>query len=223
MLIEDPPKKPLRTLGLAMVFLGAATAIISAIIGLQATDTAAQPLQTSSAVCEPIPDVLGSADQSVRGSTDAVPWNVFNQQMSLLPLGMRAVDAPGVPGNRALQFDIRRAGRFAHDVGVSMLNTRPIAQGDLIEMRVWLKAQSSGNASGPVMVEVRFQNNEPGFRRFLNEQVELSNQFKEYVFTAPAPKNYCADEFNAAIHLATGKQKIDVGPGTIKVVGASNL
>ena len=225
--MENPQRPDQQGLLAAVLLLIALASLIASAFEMTRSNDLERgnlgPFIPRTSSCEAHRDVLGSAGASVRASTETVPWKVFNQQSSLLPLSIRAISAENVPGGDALRFTIPRAGRESYDIGISMLNARPVKAGDVVQARIWLKsndAPGSLSTSGvPVLVDVRIQNNEPGFRRFFDARVSVTNVFQEYGFTAIAPKDYCSDELNVAVHLATGRHTIDVGPGSINVKG----
>jgi hypothetical protein len=222
--LPDPPKNS-RMRGPLLVFLASVSLVGGALAFKSSQDN--QPIlprasTTPSIQCAPLDNVLGSASADVRASTQAVPWTVFNQQFVWTDLGISPIDAVGIPTGRALRFKIARAGRYAHEIGVSMLNARPVKAGEIVQARVWLKSDDATSAAEkPVQVEVRFQDNEPGFRGFHLVSIPVTNQFKEYTLKAIAPRDYCVGELNIALHLATGQHNIDIGPGQIVVSAAS--
>jgi hypothetical protein len=226
--MTSPQKhKTLQTIGPLLVGLLSATSIIAAFKGLETSKNAnnapsARTVQLP--LCPAQADALGAASSDLRGYTDSVPWTVFNQQLSPLPLDITPVAAGGIPTGRAIRIAIPRAGLMAHEIGVSMLNTRPIKAGETLDVRIWMRSEDAPALSAtygdtaltPVKVGIRLQNNEPGFRRFVDTTIPITSTFREYRFTAEAPKDYCPGKLNVAVHMATGRHKIDIGVGSIK-------
>ena len=204
----------LRILGLGAPGLIASDALSKPLDGqivqvqVQARASAALP-----ANCRQRVDSLGLTPGHIKAATSSRPWRLFDQRNTFFPIKSKTVAANAVPGGRALEIKIDRSEPLAHTIGVSMLNQRPIARGNLIEARVWLRATSSAQTR----LVARLQNNEPGFRRLNEAPLILTSQFQEYVITTQAYQDYCPGTFNFALHLATGPHTFEIGPGLLIV------
>jgi hypothetical protein len=169
-------------------------------------------------ICRPDTGILASQPPSIRASTQIMPWGFFTQRLRDVFVDTKTISGQPVPGGKALRLNIPGEGDLPQNIGLSMLNDRPIKQGETIEARVWLKSDDArSDNQEPVSVEIRIQNNEPGFARLFNRRFQVSDTYREYGFIAVAPKDYCVEQFNVALHLATGKHQIDIGPGQIVV------
>jgi hypothetical protein len=190
---------------------------------LIATDVASKPWDgriaqlrsdgQASTNCRQRVDSLGLTPAHIKATTNSRPWRLFDQRRAFFPLRSKSIANSTVPGGRALEIKIDRSEALAHMIGVSMLNQRPIARGNLIEARVWLRSTSSAQAR----LVARLQNNEPGFRRLNETSWNLTSQFQEYVITTQAYQDYCPGTFNFALHLATGSHTFEIGPGLLIV------
>jgi hypothetical protein len=200
-----------------LIVLGACTSMTIA------TDALAQPwnhqtVQTISngngqLICRNTIDRLGQTPAHIKAATSSRPWRIFDQRSIFFAVRSKSVEAQGIPGGRALEVKIDRKEPYAYDIGVSMLNQRPIVRGSVVEARVWLRT-----TSGPrTTIVARLQNNELGFRRLAETPLTLTSQFREYVLTTQAYKDYCPGTFNFALHLATGEQIVEIGPGLLIV------
>lgn len=188
-----------------------------------ATDGLAQPwnhqtiLTTSKGngqpTCRNKTDSLGLTPAHIKAATSSRPWRIFDQRSLFFAVRSKSVEARGIPGGRALEVKIDREEPNAYDIGVSMLNQRPIARGSVVEARVWLRTTSSTKTT----IVARLQNNELGFRRLTETPLTLTSQFREYVLTTKAYKDYCPGTFNFALHLATNAHLVEIGPGLLIV------
>ncbi len=201
----------------ALIVLGACTSMSIA------TDGLAQPLnhQTAQTIsngngrltCRNTIDRLGLIPTHIKAATSSRPWRIFDQRSIFFAVSSKSVEAQGIPGGRALEVKIDRKEPYAYDIGVSMLNQRPIARGSVIEARVWLRTTSGPKTN----IVARLQNNEPGFRRLRETPLTLTSQFREYVLTTQAYQDYCPGTFNFALHLATSAHLVEIGPGLLIV------
>jgi hypothetical protein len=214
-------RKPNRNL-FAIIGIAIACAWIAGAIALTLLWKPKAPYKDTTAevaqICRPDTGVLAKLPPSIRASTQVVPWGLFKQRFTDIFAKEETISAQSVPGGKALRLAIPKKGELPQNIGVSMLNDRPIKKGEVIEARVWLRSLNvRATNQTPVSVEIRFQNNDPGFARFFNRRFLVTNTFREYSFSAAAPKDYCVEQFNVALHLATGKHQIDIGPGQIVV------
>jgi hypothetical protein len=208
----------------ALTFRARVLIVLVACVSMSiATDVLAQPWnhQTVQATsngngqltCRNTIDRLGQTPTHIKAATSSRPWRIFDQRSIFFAVRFKSVEAQGIPGGRALEVKIDRKEPYAYDIGVSMLNQRPIARGSVVEARVWLRT-----TSGPrTTIVARLQNNELGFRRLAETPLTLTSQFREYVLTTQAYKDYCPGTFNFALHLATGEQLVEIGPGLLIV------
>jgi hypothetical protein len=161
----------------------------------------------------------GASATGLRGATLVEPWQPFLQDIFGFSHKVRKIETVDVPAGQALEVSISKRGRQPYDFGLSMLNVAPIRDGDYLEARVWLRAKQPNAQGDPISIVARLQDNEaPGYKRVSEQTLVLTNVFKEYVVPGRAVRAYCSGELNFALHLATAKQVLEVGPATIFVV-----
>lgn len=165
--------------------------------------------------CRAPDPTIASAPADLRGSTLIRPWQPFDKFGHNILAEMRTeekVAADVVPGGQAIRIAIKRAGRNPYDFGVSLLNARQIRRDETIIAKVWLRATSTENPSKPAVIFAKLQDNASGFRRLKEEPLTLTSRFQLYEIRSPIFKDYCPNDLNFALHLATGRQTIEVGP-----------
>lgn len=216
------PKEPKSHKGSQGLMIAAGCcALVSALAFWSASLQPKSPSQllTQSNACSAELPRIAKYPSSIRGTTKVAKWYFFDQRASLGAANLINIDAPDIPDGTAQSITIEAAERHAYDIGVSMKNQRKIESGETVTAEVWLRARPLAGQTLPIKIEAKLQQEEENGFRFLNTtQFSLTNQFAKYALTVPLSQAYCLGDLNFALHLATGSQIIDIGPGTLKVV-----
>jgi hypothetical protein len=167
--------------------------------------------------CQPQMPRIARYPTSIRGSTKVRTWVVFDQRSTFSDPKLVDIAASEVPGGRAGSIKIEQRENMPHDIGVSMRNQRTIAKGETLIAEVWLRGKPASTNQGPVIIEARIQEDGDGFRGLIDAPITLTPEFAKYEIRATPNRDYCPTDLNFALHLATGAQTIDIGPGTLKV------
>jgi hypothetical protein len=205
-------------LGIALVCLAvSAAAFYLAFRQPQAANTAPQ-IPTNR--CDPSKPSISRSAPEIRGIARVDRWRVFEQKKLFHFSRPEIIETARVPDGKALRMKIEGAGTFNFDTGVSMLNQRQILQGEMIYGEVWLRGAVPEGTRLPLPIQIELvlqENNPPNFRRLNKQIVTLTPKFERYRIIARSTGLYCPEELNFALHLATGKQIVDIGPAEIKV------
>jgi len=138
----------------------------------------------------------------------SVGWNVYGA------LARSAlVKDPTAPGGTAERVTVDGKGANPWDAGASSAITKPIAQGDVLLLAFWAKAQEGPDGSDGVDIVAKLQESAAPYTGLsADTTVHVGTKWKMYYVTGKASKNYASGSIGAQLLLATGKQVIDFGP-----------
>ncbi|MFQ3587751.1 MAG: endo-1,4-beta-xylanase [Fimbriimonadaceae bacterium] len=103
------------------------------------------------------------------------------------------------------------ASGFAHS------NTAPINVGDIVEVRVWLRAPS------PMPVSVVVEKASEPYTKMIGYVVRPGPEWREYVFGGRAPETYAAGEAQFTLHLGRQSGRLEVAGLTLRNLGRARL
>lgn len=208
--------------GKTLMAIALGCAIISGLSFYTASRQPKQPIEKSQnnktdGCVAPIP-AIARYPSSIRGTTKVNRWLVFDQTLSLNEPKLAPMDAPEIPGGTAGSLTIDGPRNRSYDIGVSMKNQRVVRAGETVTAEVWLRGKATTANAGPVSIQIRLQDQRNGFRVLKDAQLVLSPKFTKYELSMPTAAAFCPGDLNFALHLATGAQILDIGPGTLKVL-----
>jgi hypothetical protein len=118
-----------------------------------------------------------------------------------------------VQGGKALRIDV--PGKSEHPWDVSVVNafTKPVKAGDRLVLAFWARLEKGeGGAQTASLPYNAVQLATAPYTPLFTKAATVGTDWKMYEATGKADRDYPAGGLNAAIHLATGKQTIDIGP-----------
>lgn len=118
-----------------------------------------------------------------------------------------------VQGGKALRIAVPRKSERAWEVGVANPIQKPVKAGDNLVLAFWAKLVKGENGATSASLPYNaVQLAADPYTPLFNQSVTIGPEWKLYEVRGKADKDYPADALNVAIHLATGKQTIDLGP-----------
>lgn len=117
----------------------------------------------------------------------------------------------GVQGGQALRVVVPAKGANPFAVGLSVPVKKAVKKGDKLLLAFWARFDK---AEGPsvTLANVSVQLSSAPYTGFFGQSVEIGPAWKMYSVEGTADRDYAAGQLAIAMHLATGKQVIDLGP-----------
>lgn len=117
----------------------------------------------------------------------------------------------GVQGGQALRVAIPAKGATPYAIGLSAPITKAIRKGDKLVLAFWARFDK---AEGPsvTLANVSVQLATAPYTGIFGKPVDIGPEWKLYNVQGTADRDYAPGEATISMHLATGKQVIDLGP-----------
>lgn len=118
-----------------------------------------------------------------------------------------------VQGGHALRVPIDGASDKPYSIGLISEVKQPIKQGDKLVIAVWVRAEKlpEGAASAKIATIQLGLAKEP-YTTVFGGSAEATGEWKMVHVSGVADKDYAAGDVSVSLHLATGKQVLDIGP-----------
>lgn len=120
--------------------------------------------------------------------------------------------AATVQGGQALRVDVTAAGANLWDAGAGSLTTKPIAQGDVLLLAVWARAERLPEGAATAKLVLGLQQSTAPYAPMATAEIQAGTDWKLYFLQADAPQAYAAGAANATVQLAAASQTIELGP-----------
>jgi hypothetical protein len=118
-----------------------------------------------------------------------------------------------VQWGKALRIEVPGKSDQAWTVGVASSITKPVKAGDRLILAFWARlAKGENGATSAALPYNAVQLASAPYTPLFNGGVTIGQEWKLHEIKGKADKDYPADSLNVAIHLATGKQTVDLGP-----------
>ena len=125
----------------------------------------------------------------------------------------RLRDDPGVQGGKALRVVVRGKGANAWDIAVESPVTQPVKAGDQLLLAFWARLEKGeGGAATTTLPYNAVQMSAAPFTALFTGPVEIGPEWKLHEVRGRADADHAAGTLNAAIHLATAAQTVELGP-----------
>lgn len=118
-----------------------------------------------------------------------------------------------VQGEKALRIAVPGRSERPWDVSVSDEISKPVKAGDKLVLAFWARLEEGEN--GATTAELPYnavQMSKEPYSAVIVGPATIGPEWKMYSVEGTADRDYAAGELNATLHLATGKQTIDLGP-----------
>ncbi len=118
---------------------------------------------------------------------------------------------PAVQGGQALRVAVPGKGATPYAVGLSAPVTKAVKKGDKLVLAFWARFDKAEGASVSI-ANAAVQLATAPYTAAFGKSVDIGPDWKLYSVEGVADRDYAAGELAVAMHLATGKQVIDLGP-----------
>jgi hypothetical protein len=116
-----------------------------------------------------------------------------------------------VQGGQALRVAIPGKGANPYSIGLSAPISKPVKKGDKLVLAFWARFDQA-EGSSVTIANASVQLATAPYTAFFGKPVEIGPEWKLYSVEGTADRDYAPGEISIAMHLATGKQVIDLGP-----------
>jgi hypothetical protein len=151
---------------------------------------------------------LQAQSATVINNADIDSWGIVGEQTNV-----RISDAK-VTGGTALEVTLPKKGDNAYDAQALADVLAPIHKGDHIHVAIPIKGKLL-EGTGNVKLYMAIQSTGEDHHPFGRKNFTISPEWQNYGLDAFADADYAAGGAVLTIHLATGKQVVDLGPATI--------
>jgi hypothetical protein len=139
--------------------------------------------------------------------TDVGSFSVYGPAQSAV------IDAPAVPGGKALRINVAGKGANPWDAGVISKVTGPVKAGDELIFIIYARLEQGENgAASASLPGNQLSLAEAPYTMLFGGPATVGPKWQMLRARGKADKDYPSGSLNAQVHLATGKQVIDIGP-----------
>lgn len=126
------------------------------------------------------------------------------------PIAPEVRSDKGVQFGKALRF---RLGGSANFAGIGMVSPllKPVKKGERIVVAFWARAVSTEGGAPGKIGRVQLEAT-PVIRTIFEKGFEITPEWKMYQVSGIADQDYAPRALNAALHLNSAKQVLDIGP-----------
>jgi hypothetical protein len=121
---------------------------------------------------------------------------------------------------RALRVPVPGRNAQAWTVAVAVPINRPVAAGDTLILAFWARLEQGEN--GATTAELPYnavQLAAAPYTALFHDGVTITPQWQLFQIRGRADRAYAADALNVSLHLATGRQTVDIGPVIVLDMG----
>lgn len=137
--------------------------------------------------------------------------------------GARVRADPGVQFGRALRVPVPGRNEQAWAVAVAVPINRPVAAGDHLILAFWARLEEGEN--GATTAELPYNSVQLAtapYTALFHGGVTVTPRWQLFQIRGNADRDYAADTLNVSLHLATGRQTVDIGPVIVLNMGQSS-
>ena len=118
----------------------------------------------------------------------------------------------GVQGGKAIRISARK-GANVWDIAASSAIGKPVKAGDNLVLAFWARLQEGENGSASATLPYAgIQHATAPYSTVISGTPTIGPEWKLHEIRGKADKDYPAGALTATIHLASGKQVVDLGP-----------
>lgn len=181
----------MRKTAIAVVFL-LGTAVASPTLAQAPAATPAKPSLEDMIINQPLPGAL---------------------RIDGLPEKPKVRKDAAVQWGQALRVPVAGKAQNSWAVAAASSIVKPVKAGDELLLAFWARVEKGDNGGTTATLPYNaVQLASAPYTAIFSGPVEIGPEWKMYEVKGKADRDYAAGELNASIHLATGKQVIDLGP-----------
>lgn len=121
---------------------------------------------------------------------------------------------------KAMRFRLSGSRDFAH-IGAVSPTLKPVKKGDRVVIAFWARAVTTEDGAPGKIGRVQLEAT-PKIRTIFEKPFEIAPEWKMYQLSGTADADYAPRQLNAALHLDSAKQVLDIGPVYILDYGQSS-
>ncbi len=157
-------------------------------------------------VASPLPPTLVGVGTLLNNPDDRV-WQGYG------PAGSRQdTQDRNVFTGRATRFTVTAPGATPYAIGANVPITGPIAVGDRLTIAVAARTLSAETADGRGVVVIRVQGRNPPYDGFADNRLIVGPNWQLLRLTTTATKAFAAGDASFALHMASARQTVEIGP-----------
>jgi hypothetical protein len=119
----------------------------------------------------------------------------------------------GVQGGRALRVQVPARNEQTWATAVAVPINRAVHAGDSLVLAFWARLEQGDNGATTASLPYNsVQLAAAPYTAVFSGAVSVTPQWQMFEISGRAARDYGADALNVSIHLATGRQTIDIGP-----------
>ena len=122
----------------------------------------------------------------------------------------KSVKDDSVQGARALNVAVTGSGT-PYAVGINVPITAPVKAGDHLTMMFYAKLQKAEPGVTSAKITANIQLSAAPYTSLVSKQFDATPEWKLFVVTATADKDYGKGSINAAFHINTGRHTMGLG------------
>ncbi len=127
--------------------------------------------------------------------------------------GARVRNDPRVQGGKALRVPVPGANAQAWTVAIAVPITAAVRSGDNLILAFWARLeQGQDGATSASLPYNAVQLASAPYTALFNGGVTIGPEWQIFEIRGRAAQDYAANTLNASLHLATGRQTVDIGP-----------
>ncbi len=146
----------------------------------------------------------------------AKSWSIYGADI-------RTRDDDAVPGDTVQIIKVPKVGENPWDIGANAVTGLPTKAGDTLVAVVWARATKMPRGAKTVRLPLQIQQQGGDYETFGYTEAELTGDWAQYYVHARLPRDFRQEDVGASVHLATGKQTVELGPVYIMNIGAAAI
>jgi hypothetical protein len=172
--------------------------------------------------------VLTGLSLAIPGMATATTTEPLNDQFSVRwdteggGLRRRIVESPTAPGGAALEVSMRRRLDEPWRSRVTVPLVSDIREGDVIELRVWIRAESPIGSQETGNLDLQIVRTSEPYDNIFSENIRPTDEGQFYVVSGVAGADFDADDVVFGANLGYGRQTIQFGPIFINRVSSAD-
>jgi len=122
-------------------------------------------------------------------------------------------DDPAVQYGKAVRVDVPGKGENPWSIAASNPIDKPVKAGDNLVLAFWARLEKGENGATTATLPYNaIQMANAPYTALFNAPATIGPEWKMVEIKGKADRNYAGGQLNVSIHLATGKQVVDLGP-----------
>jgi hypothetical protein len=122
-------------------------------------------------------------------------------------------DDPAVQYGKAVRVDVPGKGEHPWSIAASNAIDKPVKAGDNLVLVFWARLEKGENGATTATLPYNaIQMANAPYTALFNAPATIGPEWKAVEIRGKADRSYAGGQLNVSIHLATGKQIVDLGP-----------